>query len=620
MTLSTKNNISRNLLLSFSPWMLAIACTLLLLLLALFTISNYQREKELMGEALVQKGLTLMRFINSAARESMRDNLRTSENKIRWEDLVALAMEQAVEQPGVESVLLVDQEGTVVSGVGLNSAASTIDPATLSFTKTLKTGSPNPFASRIIEETQAGETKQRFQIVAWHLPPNMPGYPPDFQDRGPGRGQMMRKFSQHPQFAVMQEELKRLHDKQLMYVVQLDYEQFNSSLRRQLLQIIILSVVTLLVGIGGALSYLTLRGLKGSQQSLGEMRAFNDILVSSLPVGLIATDSQGVIRVCNGAAGEILGIDTGRIRGKIPEICLPPGLAEMFFGNNHAEKVERQKEIVLNLDPKKPMTLQLASMVVLDNNDGRLAGEVLLIRDLTAVKLLEKELQRNERLAALGKMAAGVAHELRNPLSSIKGLAVLLRAQLSASGGGVEAADILVKEVERLNRSIGELLDYARPGQFKKEPTSIDDIIRKTVSLVQVDAESYKISIVLGLSTEIPMVQLDRDKFNQVLLNLLLNAIQAMPDGGILTVRTELDGGTIIVIIRDSGVGIVPENLQRVFDPYFTTKSTGTGLGLAISSKIIEEHGGTMKIFSILNQFTEVRVFLPIREQSPINV
>jgi two-component system sensor histidine kinase HydH len=590
--------------------MLAIACTLLLLLLALFTASNYRREKELINEALVQKGLTLMRFINSSARESMRDNLRSSDSMVSWEDQLRAAMEQAVEQPGVESVLLMDQEGIIVASAGGSSSNTPLEPATLAFIKTLKTTSHNPFVSRIIKESEGDRTKQWFQIAAWHLPPNVSGRS-DSMEHGPGRGPMMRRFAGNPQFGAIQEAMKRLSDKQLIYLVQLDFEQFNLSLRRQFIQIVILSVVTLLVGIAGALSYMTLRGLKGSQQSLGAMQAFTDILVSALPIGLIATDSQGLIRVCNGAAAEILGIDARRMQGKIPEVCLPPALAKMFFAEKVVEKAMRQEEILLDLDPKKNMTLQLASMVVLDA-DNHLAGEVLLIRDLTAVKLLEKELQRSERLAALGKMAAGVAHELRNPLSSIKGLAVLIKSQLTASGGGLETADILVKEVERLNRSIGELLDYARPGQLTRQATAIDDIIKKTVSLVQVDAECYKISIVLGLAEDLPQVQVDRDKLNQVLLNLLLNAIQAMPNGGILTVRTEHDSGMIAISIRDSGVGIPPENLQRVFDPYFTTKSNGTGLGLSLSAKIVEEHGGTMKISSIPNEYTEIRVMLPV--------
>ena len=611
MTPSAKSVKRSNLLLSFSPWMLAVACVLLTLLLVVFTVSNYQREKELMGEALVQKGLTLMRFINSSAREAMRDNLRTSDTWVHWEDQIQAAMEQAVEQPGVDSVQLIDQEGSILSSAGTNVSEKIIDPAALTFAKSLPTGGPQPFVSRVIRTQQEGKARQTFQIAAWHMVPNVPRQFVDPFERGPGRGQMMRRSANNPQFAAMQEEMKRLLDKQLIYIVELDYDQFNSSLKRQFLQIIILSIVTLLVGIAGALSYMTLRGLKGSQQSLGEMRAFTDILVSSLPVGLIATDSQGVIRVCNGAAGEILGIDDDRIRGTMPDNCLPPSLAKMFFSTPQPEHAERQREILLDRESKRPMTLQLASMVVLDN-ENRLAGEVLLIRDLTEVKLLEKELQRSERLAAFGKMAAGVAHELRNPLSSIKGLAVLLKTQLLAVGGAVGTADILVKEVERLNRSIGELLDYARPGQLKRQETILDDIIHKTVSLVQLDAQSYNISIILELAGDLPKVLVDCDKLNQVLLNLFLNAIQAMPSGGILKVRTDRDEGMAVIYIRDNGVGIPPENISKVFDPYFTTKSNGTGLGLALSAKIIEEHGGTIKLISVPNAYTEVRVMLPV--------
>jgi two-component system sensor histidine kinase HydH len=611
MTTPLKSEKNSNLLLSFSPWMLAIACTLLLLLLAVFTVSNYQREKELIGEALVQKSLTLIRFINSAARESMRDNLRSGEPYIHWENQVQAAMEQAVEQPGVESVLLIDSAGKIMSGAGLQPPIKTIDADTLAFTRLLKPEGQPPIISRIVQDGEGTKAKQKFQVISWQLPPNSPGRVPDLFDRGPGRGQMMRRFANHPQLATIQEDMNRLVDMHLMYIVQLDFEQFTSSLRRQFLQIIILSVVTLLVGIGGALSYMTLKGLKGSQQSLGTMRAFTDILVAALPVGLIATDSSGVIQVCNQAAGEILETDTGRIRGKMVEVCLPRGLAQMFAGNIQRGEAERQREILLDLDPKKPMTLQVASIVVVDN-DALFAGEVLLIRDLTAVKQLEKELRRSERMAALGKMAAGVAHELRNPLSSIKGLAVLLQSHLSASGGDAATAEVLVKEVERLNRSIGELLDYAKPGQLKRESMAIAEIIRKTVSLIQVDAESYGISINLVLAADLPVVPVDPDKLNQVLLNLLLNALQAMPDGGELSVRTERDGRMMVITIRDSGVGIAPENLQRVFDPYFTTKSDGTGLGLAMSAKIVEEHGGMIKIASIENEYTEVRVILPL--------
>lgn len=609
MTTPAKAERIGNPLLSFSPWILATACTLLLVLLTIFGVSNYQREKELVVEALAQKGLTLMRFINSSVRISIRNNLRSGQKWQHWQEPMQEAMQQAVEQPGVEFVLLVDSGGKVLAAAGTNLPDEAIDPESLAFVSRLQDDDAGRFVTRIGKSGQGD--KRKFQIASWYLAPNMGGRPHAPFDRGPGRGPMLRRFNQHPQFAAIQREMDELIGSRPIYIVQLDYEQFNMPLKRQLLQSIILLVVLLLVGIGGGLSFVTLKGLKGSQLRLSKMRAFTDILVSSLPIGLIATDSSGVVQVYNSSAQDLIGFDPLKVIDRMPQVCLPAELSQMFSGEVADGRVERQTEVHLSSAGEKIRILQLASMVVLDQGGG-FAGEVLLIRDLTTVKRLEKELQRNERLAALGKMAAGVAHELRNPLSSIKGLAVLLKSNFSGPSKEAETAEILVKEVERLNRSIGELLDYAKPGQLKQEAVSIEELIGKTVSLVQVDTESFGIAIKVDMEQNLPQVLVDTDKMNQVFLNLFLNAIQAMEQGGELTVGTKSDERTITVIIRDNGVGIEQENLGRVFDPYYTTKNDGTGLGLAMSAKIVEEHGGSIEISSGAGRYTEVRVVLPL--------
>jgi len=595
----------RTILLNFSPWILAIACTLLLLLLSLFALSNYQREKALIVEALGQKGLTLMRFINSSVRESMREYMRSSKTVIRWEEHMQGAMEQAVEQPGVEFVLIAESSGKILTGVGNDLPVQSLDSETLHFALGVHRNKEKQFISRMVTAENGG--KKIIQIASQFHSPVMRGGPPEFFRRG----RMMRQSGHHPQFQMMQEQMGRLLESKPIYIVQLDFGQFNSPLQNQLLQIIILLVVTILVGVGGTLSYLTLKGLKGSQVSLGKITAFADILVSSLPVGLIATDSSGVIQVYNASARDILEIDHDKILGQIPGLCLPDVLSKMFSGTGGSEYERRQSEYLLELAPEKHKSLQLSSIVVLDDV-GEFGGEVLLIRDLTEVKLLERELERSERLAALGKMAAGVAHELRNPLSSIKGLAVLLKTNFSEQSKEAETADILVKEVERLNRSIGELLDYAKPGTLNKELVDISEIIQKTISLVQIDAESFNIDVELLLAEDIPQIQLDGDKIKQVFLNLLLNSVQAMQDGGSLSVRATREGGWVVVTVGDNGTGIKQENIRRVFDPYYTTKSYGTGLGLSLSVKIIEEHGGQIKITSSPGEFTEVSVLLPV--------
>lgn len=597
-------NSKKRVLLDFSPWILAVACILLLLLLGVFAVSNYQREKTLILEALNQKGLTLMRFINSAARESLRDTLRGNAPQMKWEEHVQGAMEQAVEQPGVEFVLMLDSAGNVLSAAG--------DPGQIEL-KTAQQGelirqlsslSQGEYLSKIVGGDNG--TQQKFQLAAWLRPPDMMMSRPG---RGAGRMQMMRRFAQHPQYTDLQEELNRLGELRPLYLVQIDIELFNTPLKRQLLQIIILLVVIVLVGTGGTLAFLALKGLKGSQQRLGTMRAFTDIVIASLPVGLIATDSGGIVQVCNYTAGALLEKNRDEVLGQSVHDCLIPELARMFAVDGNHSGQQRHEELSLSLNSGVTRIFHLTSLLILDE-DARHSGVVLLIRDMTDVRGLEKSLQRSERMAALGKMAAGVAHELRNPLSSIKGLAVLLQSKFSGQSKEAATAEILVREVERLNRSIGELLDYAKPGQLSVAASDLNEIIKKTVSLIEADAQSCNVEIHLDLADSLPKVDVDRDKMKQVLLNLFLNAIQAMEDGGQLSIASATVNERVVVSVRDNGTGISAENLSRVFDPYFTTKNDGTGLGLAMSLKIIEEHGGEMKLTSEYGEWTEVCISL----------
>jgi len=222
-------------------------------------------------------------------------------------------------------------------------------------------------------------------------------------------------------------------------------------------------------------------------------------------------------------------------------------------------------------------------------------------------------LQRSERLAVIGKMAAGVAHELRNPLSSIKGLTLLLKSKLAADSDGVEAADTLVREVERLNRSIGELLDYAKPGRLLLEPFQITTILDKTLSLVEPELAIYGVRLAREVEDGLPNVLIDKDKLSQVLLNILLNALQAMEDTEgqrILTVKLHGENDWVLLSIADTGCGIASQNLKKIFDPYFTTKNNGTGLGLALSLKIVEEHGGKLLVSSVVGEKTAFQLKL----------
>jgi len=214
-------------------------------------------------------------------------------------------------------------------------------------------------------------------------------------------------------------------------------------------------------------------------------------------------------------------------------------------------------------------------------------------------------------------MAAGVAHEVRNPLSSIKGFATLLGKRFPANSEEAEAARLMINEVDRLNRSITELLHYARPLPLHKKDTNLDELVKAGLKMMEGDAKGANVEIVLQVEGNLPSVSIDQDRINQVLLNLYLNALQAMENGGKLLVKLtcEKDGKAVCITVTDTGIGIEAKNLERILDPYFTTKSDGNGLGLALAAKIIEEHGGGISIKSTEGKGTSVEVTLPFKQR-----
>jgi two-component system sensor histidine kinase HydH len=241
-------------------------------------------------------------------------------------------------------------------------------------------------------------------------------------------------------------------------------------------------------------------------------------------------------------------------------------------------------------------------------------GNILILRDLGEVRRLQEEIHRKEKLAAIGSLAAGVAHEIRNPLSSIKGLASYFGNKFDEGSEDKQAAEVMSQEVDRLNRVISELLDFARPTELRLKPCDINEVIDHSVRLVQQDSKAKNVEIHWSGSEKLPPVLLDADRFSQSLLNLYLNAIQAMDEGGVLSVRSTLGTNNHVQVeVADTGKGITPSDLDKIFDPYFTTKSAGTGLGLAIVHKIVEAHHGQIKVKSTPGQGAAFIITIPIR-------
>jgi two-component system sensor histidine kinase HydH len=227
---------------------------------------------------------------------------------------------------------------------------------------------------------------------------------------------------------------------------------------------------------------------------------------------------------------------------------------------------------------------------------------------------MENEVTRSRHLNSIGSLAAGVAHEIRNPLSSIKGFAVYFKERLSGNKEDEKTADIMIQETERLNRVISQLIEFARPLELKKEKVQFVELVQHTIKLIAADAQKNKISVELDVDADLPEVAVDPDKIKQVLLNIFLNSLAALKEGGKLTIEFAPMADNVAVIISDTGIGIEKTDLPSIYDPYFTSKPAGTGLGLAIVQKIMEAHGGRINVESIVGKGTKVSLYFPFQD------
>jgi two-component system sensor histidine kinase HydH len=332
-------------------------------------------------------------------------------------------------------------------------------------------------------------------------------------------------------------------------------------------------------------------------KTLRQTKDYTREVVANMANGLISIDSAGKIVSFNLLALELLGIEESKARGmdlrklldfEISGIrrtlvnCVPVLDFEIY----HQHKAGEMVPLALSATPIK-------------DGKGGCNGAVLILRDLREIKLLQEKVKRSEKLAAIGELAAGVAHEIRNPLSSIRGFAQFLRHSLKDKPQEKEYAETMVTEVDRINRVVTDLLTFARPMAVEISPTDITDLIEHSVRLVEADALSREITIERKISdlTRLPM---DANQITQALLNLLLNALQAVPPKGHVEIGAELDASDsqLHLWVKDNGPGIPSTQIEKVFEPFYTTHEKGTGLGLSIVHKIAENHNGEIRVNS----------------------
>jgi signal transduction histidine kinase len=235
----------------------------------------------------------------------------------------------------------------------------------------------------------------------------------------------------------------------------------------------------------------------------------------------------------------------------------------------------------------------------LKDASGEIVGASRICKDVTQMKKAEEKLLLSERLSSMGELIAGVAHEIRNPLAGIKINTQVLARKKDFPAMEKQLLDSTLEGIEKIQKIVEDMLDYAKPraAEYKKE--EINTIVEKSLDVLNVQLKNANILTAFERGTALPLVKIDRHQIQQVLINIMLNAIHAMEKGGALTVRTFLaDSGGVGIDIRDTGVGISAAHLKRIFDPFFTTKSRGTGLGLSITMKLLENHGALIDVAS----------------------
>lgn len=387
-------------------------------------------------------------------------------------------------------------------------------------------------------------------------------------------------------------------------VVGLDPAPYEEAVSRDLHQSLILFGAMFLVGVGGLLSLTWAQHYRSARDVLQNVRALSSAIVNQMPAGLIMARADGTIYESNRFAGEMIG-PGGEVRGNLTDYpCFQPVLSGL-----KEERAVVELEVKCENANGSRMFLLVNARVIRDLEGD--AGYLILFSDLTKIKNLEKQLRRSERLAGLGRLAAGVAHEIRNPLSSIKGFATILADRFGNDGESRIIADSMKQEADRLNRVVSELLDYAGATALRKEIRPCRELIEYSLRLVEGDAGSRCVRVSSSVFPVDFELEVDPDRFAQVLLNLYLNAFQAMEDGGELGVDAVLEDGQVMIRVSDTGTGIHPDHLAHIFDPYFTTKPKGVGLGLANVYKLVEAHGGTIEVESVPGAGTTFTMYFP---------
>jgi two-component system nitrogen regulation sensor histidine kinase GlnL len=347
-------------------------------------------------------------------------------------------------------------------------------------------------------------------------------------------------------------------------------------------------------------------------------------VLASLGDGLVLLDLEGRVTFVSPRAEDLTGVSAAQSTGRSAE--------RAFFANpwiSDTAKALRLGEVRRTSDAGELVSpfgrrtaVQLIAAPILDAL-GAVVGTLLLFRDMTAQRSLPDAGERGNRAANLAAVAAGLAHEIKNPLGGIKGAAQLLAEEIGSDANGARFTSLITREVDRVSGLLEQLLELTRPPRLRLAAVNVHRVLNEVMALQRVTADQT-LAVRLVFDPSLPEIWADESQLHQVFLNLVKNAIEALGGSGTLTITTRIEtdfhvrhaardrGQFLSVDVEDTGPGISPEDCERIFAPFFTTKNNGTGLGLAVTEHLVAQHGGTITVDSELGRGTRFRVRLPV--------
>jgi two-component system, NtrC family, sensor histidine kinase PilS len=356
--------------------------------------------------------------------------------------------------------------------------------------------------------------------------------------------------------------------------------------------------------------------LAAATRSLADLRALHERIVESIRSGVITTDLQGRIYTFNAAAEEITGYKVSDVRGQDASIFFGDMTRQIPDSMNAAATGKVSPRFQADCLTPNGLALRLGfSIAPLSGESGEISGMVITFQDLTDIRALEETSRRQDRMAAVGRLAASIAHEIRNPLAAMRGSIQMLRSEMEGDTEQAQLMEIIMRESDRLNKIVADYLNYARPRPVELKNVDISALVADTFKLLRNSAELSSSHL---LKEDLPdrpaIVSGDPEQLKQVCWNIARNALKSMPNGGTFSVSlNDVDGNRLRLSFSDTGCGMLPEQVERLFEP-FTSTTGGTGLGLSIVYQIIRDHSGTINVRSRLGEGTTITIELPVTQ------